>query len=143
MSIKAGKDISQNITIRLADASTANFTCEVALLNADLEEVDVASFNISLQETASMQHIKDGEMPVGDSEVLISNSDGKCPECDGFTDLLCIALNGCWEYIISAVVGLAVLGLLIYCLICKCVPCRLLNCCVKRWCKSEENKNKS
>ena len=71
-------------------------------------------------------------MPIGDSEVMVAHGGDNCPQCDGITDVLCIAMNGCWEYIIGAVLGLTVIFFIIYCCLCKCVPCRLLNCCIKK-----------
>ena len=135
--------MNHNFTLRLADASASNLTCDIVLLNAELLELESLPFNVTLREEASMQHIKDGEMPIGESEVLQGGGGSSCPECDGISDFLCITVNGCWSYIIGVVLGLSLIGFLIYCMICKCVPCRLLNCCIKKTCtikKTPESK---
>ena len=79
-----------------------------------------------------MQHIKYGEVPVGDSEVQITDGASQCPSCDGFTDLFCVAIHACWEQIGQGLIALAIVIVILYCVACKCVPCRLINCCINR-----------
>ena len=108
-----------------------NLTCDVALFNANLDLLERKPFNVTLTESHSMKHIKDGEVPVGDSELLVADGDAECRSCDGYTDIVCITMNGCWEEIVVGVVALLLVVALLYCCFCKCVPCKLMNCCIK------------
>ena len=108
-----------------------NLTCDVALFNAKLDLLERKPFNVTLTESHSMKHIKDGEVPVGDSELLVADGDAECRSCDGYTDIVCITMNGCWEEIVVGVVALLIVVALLYCCFCKCVPCKLMNCCIK------------
>ena len=109
-----------------------NLTCNVALYNAELELLDTKPFNVTLLESHSMKHIKDGEVPVGDSEVLQDDRRAECARCDGYTDVICITMAGCWEEILVGVVALLLVCAMLYCCFCKCVPCRIMNCCIKK-----------
>ena len=142
LTINPGQEISQNFTVRIADATAESLNCFIVLLDADFEVLDERSFNVTIEEVAAKEDIQTFETPmIGESETIsvdgeIINSEStdgmdSCPECDGFGEILCIAWNNCWEQLIKSLGMLLAIFVLFYMVVFKCVPCKLVSCCVK------------
>ena len=115
----------------MPDAQDANLDCSIGLYDANLDLLEIKSFNVTLTKLANMDHIQDGQVPVGESEVLVSEEKGgdECAKCDGFADVICIAWNGCWEEVFKALLALTLIGVCIYLIVFKCIPCKLISYC--------------
>jgi len=89
--------------------------------------------------------VQDGEVPVGESEVMTldEGAQDKCADCDGITDVICIAWNGCWEQVFKALLVLVMIAVALYFIFLKCIPCKLISYCGAKIGKGIDNKAKS
>ena len=54
LTINPQQSISQNFTVRMADASESDFNCMITLLDAELTWLDERNFNVTLKEIAQI-----------------------------------------------------------------------------------------